>query len=477
MILRWLVVGWLLLNSALVARADSSVTLIDYPVISELQTGTAESASQEFVELYNPSGAAVSLDQWTLEYKSATSIDQPSSWLKKATLSGFIQPGGFYLIAPLTYLAIADANLGSGLAGTGGTVRLKSADASIIDELGWGSANTSEGQPAVVPSAGQSLERLPGRLDDSAGNGTDTGNNSLDFIVRATSEPQSSQSSIEIGTAGLGSSGGQLPTGDPGNPPADDQTGDILAPAPTSYLPINITELLVNPASPQTDANDEFIELYNPNSNDVDLNGYTLKTGSNFHDYYILPAQTITAGSYAAFTSSQTHLSLTNSGGAAELLDPAGGVVDQTALYPAADEGLSWALINDEWQWTLQQTPSEENVLVALPEKAATSKPQVTKSSSKKKTTAKVTAAKVKKAASVKPKTTSKRATTKATATTTPPSNLVNATGVLPTKWLILGALALTMGYGLWEFRHDLQNYLQLARRYFRARRKDRPAA
>ncbi len=456
MFFKRLILPALLLAYWLLPLPARAATVADHVVISELQTGTTASASQEFVELYNPTDSDVALDNWTVEYKSATG----SSWSKKATLTGIIVSHGFYLVAPKTYLSQADASLSAGLAASGGHVRLMNTTGSQIDLLGWGTATAAATAPAQAPPAGQSLERLPGRLVEDGGNATDSGDNSQDFIIRTAPQPQSTAAPLE--------------TPDSGNATADDNTQPATdpAPQPQTYQPVSITELLVDPVSPLTDAKDEFIELYNPNSAAINLKGYTLRTGANFHDFYIFPDTTINAGAYLAVYSSQTKLSLTNSGGAAQLLDPTGVVVSQTDDYTDTPPGSSWSNFADGWQWTLQTTPGTGNIavqpLLKVPappgsSSAAAAKPKtVTSKSAKAATTAKSATAKLAKASG---------------STVNPVAPLVQLTASPLSKWLLIGAGAFTLAYGIYEFRHDLQNYFFLVRRYVSTRRKIRPSA
>lgn len=431
-------------------------------VISELQTGTSASASQEFVELYNPTDSDVSLSGWSLQYKSATSIDQPSSWSKKATLTGTIKSHGFYLIAPTTYLSQADANLSAGLSGTGGHVRLIDGVGTAIDLLGWGTANAAETTAAPAPPADQSLERLPGRLIEDGGNAVDSDDNSKDFVIRTAPLPQSTKSDMEAPAANDTTVDSDPTAGEP-------------APQPQTYLPIQITELLVNPAAPLNDTNDEFIELYNPNSTDINLQGYTLKTGSNFHDYYVLPNLIAPADGYVAVYASESHLSLTNTGGAAELLDPTGQLINLSEVYDSAPEGQSWGKFDGGWQWTLQTTPARPNVLVqpVLKDDLA----QATSSAAKKITAAKPASTPKSTAKAATTKTAAKAPTTKTLATKKLPEPVVAAASSPAARWLLVGAVALTIGYAIYEFRYDIQNYYYLTRRKFGAGGKDRPAA
>jgi predicted extracellular nuclease len=433
-----------LLHPARVAAASTTVT------ISELQTGSTLSASQEFVELYNQSDQDVSLAGWTLDYKSATG----SSWTHKVTLTGTIRSHGFYLLAASGYAVTADQSFASGLSGTGGHLRVVDG-ATVIDLVGWGTAVSAEGGHAAdAPAAGQSIERLPGRLNDTGGNGIDTDDNAADFIIRTVPEPQSTLSTLESPDL---------------TPPVIPDPLDDVAPAAPTYLSILITELLIDPASPKTDASDEYIELYNPNDQDVDLAGYTLRTGSNFHDYYILPTQTLAAGQYAVFYSSTTHLGLTNAGGGAQLLNPAGTAVSQTQTYGQAKSNVAWALFDGLWKWTTELTPAAANVLA---------EPEVLTAASLKTTNAKESTAK---RTTVKPP---KSSTKSAKSTKAPAAKASSKTAFASVKdivpqaslgqWLIIGLATLTIGYAIYEFRTDLQNYIYLAQRKFAAWRAHR---
>jgi hypothetical protein len=246
------IIGWLALPAA--AWAVSTTV-----VISEVQTGGAGSghAGDEFVELYNPSDSDISLEKWTIKYRSATAGDCASSWSTKATLpaGATIKSHGFFLLAATSYLTVANARFSSGLSSTAGSIRVTDASSQVVDTLGWGSANAcAEGTFAVAPGDGRSLERRPGVDNETGGNGTDSDDNSADFIVRVVPQPQDASAPVEVPTV-----------------------ADVQLAGATTYLPLEITEVLVDPVSPQTDASDEFIELHNPNTEPVQVNNYELK--------------------------------------------------------------------------------------------------------------------------------------------------------------------------------------------------------
>ncbi len=444
-------------------------------VFSEIQTGSATNTGQEFVELYNPTAVDVSIDGWLLQYKSATSAVAESSWAKRTvatTLSGTVKSHGFYLISQKAYLPAADADLSTaGLSGIGGHLRLKDKSGAVVDLVGWGAtANAAETSPALAPAAGQSIERLPGRLQENGGDGTDTDNNSKDFILRTIPQPQSGTSAVEIPAVA-----GPIIVDDP---PADDQP----APAPLTYSTIMITELMPDPAAPLTDAHDEFVELYNPNATEVNLKGYVIKAGTNFNAFYNLPDQVIAAGAYLSVYAKDSHISLTNTGGAAQILDPTGLVVGTADNYGKAVTGQSWSLIDGVWKWSVQSTPGAENIYEAPP----VPEPKVTVTAPKAKTVT-PPAAKLKATAAFHStgqastpkatKTTAPKATKVKKSTKTPQTALVAASTNHSGSWLIIVLAALSIGYAIYEFRYDVRNYYHITRRYLKTRGGAGPSA
>jgi hypothetical protein len=221
---------------------------------------------------------------------------------------------------------------------------------------------------------------------------------------------------------------------------------------------IAITELLVDPASPQTDANDEYIELHNLGSETADLTGWILKAGSNFKSSFTFPQTSIAPGQYMAFYSRQTKLTLTNTGGAVRLHDASGRVASETPAYEKAASGEAWAEFEDGWDWTTQPTPGRPNhlVLAAAKEVAATKKTSATK--------AKSTKGSVKSAASRIANAKAGKPASAATLTADAQEGIDQP----KSKWLLAGALGLTIAYATYEYRHDIANKYRLWKRKLR---------
>lgn len=166
----------------------------DHLVVSEIVTG-GTSASDELIEIYNPTADPLPLEGLELVYVSASglTVSRRATWPLGAPE---VPPGAHVLVAHElgVYASIADATYGSGMAATGGSVALRIVGASsAIDAVGWGSAASAwmEGSAAIAPAAGSSLERLPG---GALGSTQDTDDNAGDFVVRPVPGPENSGS-------------------------------------------------------------------------------------------------------------------------------------------------------------------------------------------------------------------------------------------------------------------------------------------
>jgi outer membrane biosynthesis protein TonB len=191
-----LLLVWVAPASGAPVRMDNATELTDTAVahllLSEVVTG-GSSASDEFVEIYNPSPAPLPLEGLELVYvtSSGATVTRKASWAAGAPE---IPAHRHLLIANSAgiYAAIADAAYATGLAATGGTLALRIQGATTgIDAVGWGTAASTwlEGSPAPVAPAGASIERLPG---GAAGSSQDTDDNLADFAIRALPDPQNS---------------------------------------------------------------------------------------------------------------------------------------------------------------------------------------------------------------------------------------------------------------------------------------------
>ncbi len=188
-------------------------------VVNEVYGGGGNSGAtlkNDFVELTNRSGAAVSLAGFSVQYLPAS--PGPATAWQVTNLAGSISPGGVYLIGEAagaggtTDLPITQATGFINFAGTAGTVALVTAstaltckttadctaDPSIVDLVGYGTALVREGAADAPPADNTtSIQR---------GSGPDTDQNGADFTAAAPTP----------GLPNTGDSGTGTGTGTPG---------------------------------------------------------------------------------------------------------------------------------------------------------------------------------------------------------------------------------------------------------------------
>ncbi|MEA3272200.1 MAG: lamin tail domain-containing protein [Patescibacteria group bacterium] len=212
--------------------ADCGVA--NYIVINEVQIAGA-TATDEFVELYNPTNAKIDISGWKLQYKSDTGDTWSSKVGDGLPSNSKIEPYSFFLLASKSYDGdispnyIHNANWGLG--NTAGHIRIIDNNDNQIDKVGYGStANSPETSPAPNPSANQSIERGLA--------GYDSDDNSKDFIIKE-------------------------------NPTQTNSNKD------------GMSEIVINEFLATGENFDDFVEIYNNSDNDISVGGWTIKIESD----------------------------------------------------------------------------------------------------------------------------------------------------------------------------------------------------
>lgn len=204
------------INEVTITPSPTPIIITTHLVISEVQIdGGTGNADQDFIELYNPTSIAIDLSGYRLVRRTGNGSSDTN--IKSWTSLAIIPAHGFYLWANSSISAYpasigADTSTSVDLTNSS-TIALRQGPldtGTLIDAAGWNNGATIvEGLPfASTPGANQSIERkaysssndvsMMSGIDVNKGNGYDTNDNSTDFILRTTSQPQNTSSPTEI---------------------------------------------------------------------------------------------------------------------------------------------------------------------------------------------------------------------------------------------------------------------------------------
>ena len=396
-----------------------SPTLADAPLAKELSISQVKITGDEFIILGNATSSNLPLGNYWLQYfndfnLANSGISNSSAQLPSVTL----QPGQEILLAAGTAANCGQvwvSKLSFSLKDSAGLLQVLgvSQTSGIIgykpqDQGSWSSKEAGTWKSTSSP---------PGC--SASGTTSSPSTNTPAALTRSDTSPPS----VVLGANTASNLESSIPASDIG----------LASP--------QISELLPNPAPPQTDAADEFIELYNPNAAPFDLSGFILRTGtSTTHDFKFPAGQFILQPhEFRAFYAPQTGLNLANSGGMATLLDPSGNVLVASDVYASAKDDYAWVYADNLWQWTTTPTPDAVNAITVPPAGKSTSKASTTKSKT-----------------AVKGQNTAN-------------GSLASSNGSKSSKLhplILAGVGALALLYAGYEYRHDLANQLYRFRRH-----------
>ncbi|MDO8265761.1 MAG: lamin tail domain-containing protein, partial [Candidatus Saccharibacteria bacterium] len=370
-------------------QANSADAISDDIIIYQVQTAGASSgtASQEIVLLYNQSILDVNVTDWCIKYTSSTDTSGFTKCLvpPDPITELWLSAGGLISFATNEFISansgfVPDVLLSAGMAASSGHLRVIDSLGNEIDKLGWGTAISPEGTVVPAHSTGKVFSRdLTTLLLDTDNNLSDFSSQNMhnpvisglyekEIIIDICTNINGVQAELpqgymkdEAGSCYLdvcsNIEGLQIEIGEAYY--LDQESGECLS-MPLEDRTLFITELLPN--APSTDTGQEFIELYNPNSETIKLKGYKLQIGPSFVEEYIFTDLEILAGQYIVFSDTQTGIILPNTTGVQiRLIAPAGNIVSNSFIYNEADDDVSWALVEDIWIYTNQITPNAAN--------------------------------------------------------------------------------------------------------------------
>lgn len=234
-----------------------TATASSHIVINEIQIGGTTS-TDEFIELYNPTAQAVTLTGWRLSRRTASGTE---SNLLTTFPDVTLNAGATYVVGHANFAGNPDARYSTqnSIASNNTVVLYSDAGNTVVDLVGMGDATISEGSTAPNPDNGQSISRT---------NGADTDNNSTDFTLTTPSP-------------------GSTTTTPPADDPIDPPPSPLPTPSPSgggtgntapsfASNSVMINELVSDP----TDNEEEWIELLNTTTQNIDLKDWAIEDGT-----------------------------------------------------------------------------------------------------------------------------------------------------------------------------------------------------
>lgn len=289
-------------------------------ILSEIQVAGKE-ASDEFVEVYNSGDESVSLSGWSLRRKSAGDTTAKGNSLKTFATGDTIPAHGYFLWASSggVFKDHADATTGGGLSDNN-SLALYDKTGILIDSLTWGTGHTLPYSPAQF-----------GNPDESESFTRDQ--NSLTWSE--TKNPTATNAEGAVFEMKMDSA----------------ETG------PSDYK-ILINEILPNPKEKGDEG--EFIELYNPGDETVDLSGWEIHDASATGKYVFPGSAEILPLGYLVVTDQQFSLSLNNSNETLSLFDKEKRLVHRVH-YEKTKEGVALNLVGSVLRGARKPTPGMAN--------------------------------------------------------------------------------------------------------------------
>ena len=336
-----------------ITRADSPAVVIN----EVCWMGSADSSSDEWLELRNLTDAEIDLTGWKLSALDGSPL---------ITLSGKISAGAYFLLERTddnsAVGATADQFFSGALDNDGEKLELKNSAGEVVDILdstgvwlagdntskktmertasgNWQNSALSGGTPRVANSSGSAVVVVE---DEVAPTSSSPSSSGADSSANSSSEDNATDSVIEKNTE-----------------VKIDNDKNIL-----------ITEIYPNP----TRGSEEFIELYNSGTIDTDLSDWVLQNKNQVK--YIFPVGTssiIKPGQFLALYRHSTRLVFDNQDDVIKLFQPFNQKEIKSVAYKNAPSGASYGFnkfnasttprdfLTSSWYWSTAPTPGKIN--------------------------------------------------------------------------------------------------------------------
>ena len=317
--------------------------------------GTQASASDEWIELYNPSTVDISLTGWKLVSTNGVI----SILLEANDANNTIHSGEYYVLAPVSAFTdvVIRQNITVSLNDNGMSLQLISPAGILVD-----TANANGGTwPAGVASTRATMERHATTLD----------HDTSWFTFAGTALKHDRNNNLVKGTPGYANWATTV-TATPTKVP----TATLRPPTarPVGLPPI-VATLVINEFLPRAgfdwnkdgkvDVFDEYIEIANLGPIDANLANWKLDDLPNGGSSpFTLPSRTLKPGERAVFYASQTNVLLGDGGDTVRLLNPNNVIKDAHtySLVKVADQSICRLPdINGSWYTDCVPTPNARN--------------------------------------------------------------------------------------------------------------------
>jgi hypothetical protein len=331
-------------------------------VISEFRTRGPNGVNDEFVELFNPTGAPVNIGNWLIRQSSGcASVITNQVTIPANTI---LLAGQHYLTAASNSSSVtgADQVFTPGLVDNGG-IALINLSGLIVDQVGMCiSTLYHEGMnlEPLLTDENRSYERRQGGATACY----DTDNNGGDFLLNEPSQPQNKTDPIAMCPG--------VPVFTPTFTPTRTYTRTPTFTSTTVPGSVVINEFLPHPESDWNDdgtpnVGDEYIEVMNMGASSINIQNWKLDNGAgtgafNLPDYVMLSHEIL------VFYHSQTGIRLSDGGGTVRLLKSDGNTADIYNYPPVEAADKTWCRLpdgNGGWDFVCQPSPGRPNELLS----------------------------------------------------------------------------------------------------------------
>ncbi len=301
----------------------------------------------EWVEIKNISANDIDLTGWKFNDGSNHNLNLPP---KNGGQGSFLIPyGGYAIFADKADVFLVDHPDFSGIVidtvmslnNTAEILKVIDSDGQIVDQASYADTLGAKGD-------GYSLERKSDYVAGFCPSGDLAGSPGLDNHPDCDSKASPSI------------------TPDVASPTPDlisDFSASLTEEMPVSVpLPITaelvISEFIPNPVG--LDEENEWVEIYNAGSDDVNLTGWKLEDASGKN--YDFPNQEIKSRNYLVLSRGQTGISLNNNSETLVLIAPDGSEAFKISFTGGSKEGYSFSRFgSNDWRWTDILTPGKPN--------------------------------------------------------------------------------------------------------------------